>query len=193
MTFRACGALLAMAAGMTLAVPASAQRKPTIAIMPTGYFAADAASAENVTRALAEQYERQGYTVVSADRTASAAQGISQTMHHPDSTAVRFGRAAGADLVAYPRLLALGIPAANNSTAGTLLEPNAVLHLRVINVHSGQNIYFRQIAHEYRADRPLASRDFNLPQPIASSTAGEVSSMYFERVAGSRQEFRGMR
>jgi len=184
MKFRACGILLALAATATLVVPASAQRKPSIAVMPAGYFAADAESAAALTRGLTEQYERQGYSVVQGRGD------VAQQTHHPDRTALEFGRAAGADLVAYPRLLAVGIPAANNETAGTIMEPNAVVHLRVLNVHTGQVIYFRQIAHEFRSDRPTDVAAFSIPQPIATAAATEASGMYFERVAGSRQETR---
>src|SRR5688500_12339438 len=84
--------------------PAAAQRKPTIVIMPAGWFSADEESATNLTRALGQQYERQGYTVVSADqaRSAFSSLGMSQRAHYPDREAVRYGKAANADLVAYP-------------------------------------------------------------------------------------------
>ncbi len=202
------GARLIVAAALALAAfvtsPAEAQRKPSIVIMPAQYFSADAASAANLTRSLTQQYEQQGYTVIAADKAESAWQSmsLSPSTHYPDRVAVRFGRSAGADLVAYPRLLALGIPAVNGETPITgLLEPAAVVHLRVMNVHSGGNIYFRQIAHEFRSDASGATTTnngtttvqtptFTLPEPVAMAAANEVSGMYFQRVAGSRQEFR---
>jgi hypothetical protein len=191
MKFGACAALLTLALGMGLSAPVKAQQKRTIAIMPTQYFSADAQSAEAITRALAEQFERQGYTVIAADRATSTfqSQGLDLSTHYPDRVALKFGRAIGADLVAYPRLLAMGIPAAATSEA-SLLEPAAVLHLRVLNNHTGSPIYFRQIGHEFRADAGAATGEFRLPDPVATETAGHATQVYFERVAGSRQEMR---
>jgi hypothetical protein len=68
-----------------------------------------------------------------------------------------------------------------------------VLHVRVLNVHTGKNIYFRQIGHEFRADPVTALNDFTLPEPIAVAAAAEATQNYFQRVAGSREEFRGTR
>ncbi|MGV3720152.1 MAG: hypothetical protein ACO1SX_04505, partial [Actinomycetota bacterium] len=70
------GALTAAVLGMALATPASAQNKPSIAIMPTQFFAADAASADNVTRGLARQYEGQGYQVMPSERSSSTFQSM---------------------------------------------------------------------------------------------------------------------
>ena len=190
MRIRVSGALLALALGCGLASSASAQRKPTIAIMPAQYFSADADSAAALTRGLAEQFERQGYTVVAADKSQSTFQsmGLSLNQHYPDRVARRFGSSAGADLVAYPRLLALGVPMADVGK-DDLLSPAAVVHLRVLNVHTGAAIYFRQISHEFSTD-VASSGEFKLPDAVASSAAGEATTVYFQRVAGSRKEFR---
>jgi len=193
MRLSVCGVLTAAVLGMALASPASAQNKPSIAIMPAQYFAADAASADNVTRGLARQYEGQGYQVIPVDRSTSTFQsmGLSTNMHYADRVAVKFGRQMGADLVAYPRLLAVGLPISSGELKGSeLLQPAAVAHLRVINVHTGQAIYFRQIAHDFTVDMVTPIAEFRLPEPIAVATADEVTQMYFQRVAGSRQEFR---
>lgn len=181
-------ALAALA--LTLAVPARAQDRPTVAIMPTQYFSADAGSAERVTRALAEQYERQGYRVMPMDRAQSAFEslGLQPSRHYADRTALSFGRKMGADLVAYPRLLAMGIPAAANPDSP--LTPEAVLHLRVLNVHSRNPIYCRQIGHPLGSDLASAAEEFRLPAGEATMAANKVTSNYFGRVAGSRQEFR---
>src|SRR5688500_8670160 len=110
-------ALLTLALGTALASPAAAQDKPSIAIMPTQYFSADAESAKNVTRGLAAQWERQGYSVVAQDRSDSTFQslGLHSSVHYADRVAARFGRSIGADLVAYPRLLAVGLPVSSAS------------------------------------------------------------------------------
>jgi len=187
------GALAAALLGVALAVPAGAQSKPTIAIMPTQYFAAEAESAENLTRGLVRQYEGQGYQVMPMERSRDTFQsmGLSANQHYADRVAVNFGRQMGADLVAYPRLLSVGIPISNpDLRKAELLQPAAVAHLRVINVHTGQAIYFRQIAHDFSVDAPQVASDFRLPEPVATATADEVTQMYFQRVAGSRQEFR---
>ena len=195
MKLRVCAPVLAAALALGLMSPAAAQQRPSIAVMPAGFFAADEQSATNLTQGLAREFESKGYSVLGGDRAQSAFQSmsLSRNMHYADRVALRFGRDMGADLVAYPRLLAVGIPMANARMAeGTLFEPAAVVHLRVLNVHTGAPIYFRQIAHEFRTDAQVAA-DFNLPAPIATAAANEVTTMYFERVAGSRQEMRSGR
>jgi hypothetical protein len=187
------GALAALALGAALATPASAQGKPTIAIMPSQYFSATAESASNFTDGLARQFEQQGYTVIPADRVQAAYQqmGLSPSQHYADRVAIKLGKQVGADLIAYPRLLAVGIPINDPAIKTTdLLQPAAVAHLRVLNTHSRAPIFFRQIAHEFTTDAPQVASSFNLPEPIATATASEVTTMYFQRVAGSRQEFR---
>jgi hypothetical protein len=191
MKLRACGALLALGLAVGLHAPASAQSKPSIAIMPTQYFSATADSAQAVTDGLTSQFEGRGYAVMAADKSRSTFQSLNldPSTHYADSVALRYGRSMGADLVAYPRLLATGIPLANpRETPGGFLVPNAILHLRVLNVHTGRPIYFRQIHHDFSAGSDVASTDFNLPQPVATATAEDATGQYFERVAGSRQE-----
>ncbi len=199
MQFRLCTPLLAAALGAGMVAPAAAQQKPSIAIMPTQYFSADAESAKNVTAGLAQQFEGQGYKVQGADQSAQtfSSLNLDPSTHYADAVALKFGRSAGTDLVAYPRLLALGLPFATNTTADTskmsdLIQPAAVVLVRVLNVHTGQAIYARQIAHEYLTDAGMrvAASDFHLPEPVAVATATDVTSNYFQRVAGSREEFR---
>lgn len=195
MRFSVSHALLTLALGAAISAPAAAQGKPSIAIMPTQYFSADAESAQNVTAGLRSQWERQGYNVVAQDRSNSTFQtmALNPSQHYSDATARRFGRSVGADLVAYPRLLAVGLPLSTAAT-GSMFAPEAVVHLRVINVHTGAAIYFRQVGHEFRADAPLtADASFTLPEPVATAAAEQASTIYFQRVAGSRQEFRGSR
>ncbi len=197
MRVSSCGALCALGLGVALAAPAAAQNKPSIAIMPAQYFSADAESAANLTQGLREQYERQGYSVLPADRAGSTFQSMNldpQT-HYADAVAVRFGRSMGSDLVAYPRLLVVGIPLAGETAGqGNVFTPAAVVHLRVLNVHTGAPIFFRQVGHEFSTDAGgMTAGEFRLPAPVATAAATEVTQMYFQRVAGSRQEFRGAR
>jgi hypothetical protein len=175
--------------------PAAAQQKPSIAIMPTQYFSADADSARNLTSGLTQQFSGQGYQVVDMDKSNQTftSLGLDANTHYADAVALKFGRSAGSDLVAYPRLLALGLPYASNTAGSTdMIAPAAVVLLRVLNVHTGQAIYARQIGHEFVTDAGtmVAANDFHLPEPVATATATDVTANYFERVAGSRQEFR---
>src|SRR6478672_5629258 len=107
--------LVAGALAATLALPAAAGRPLSVALLPAHYFSADAQSAQALTRGLAEQFEAHGYTVVPADRARAAfgSLGLQPNRHYADQVALRFGRKVGADLVVYPRLLALGVPAAS--------------------------------------------------------------------------------
>lgn len=188
-TARLLGAALACA--LATALPAAAQQRPSIAIMPSQYFSASEGSAANVTQGLVEQFEGRGYTVTPMDRSRStfSDMGLSLTTHYADAVALRFGRQIGADLVAYPRLLAVGVPFAGASE-GSLLEPAAVFHLRILNVHTGGPIYFRQIGHVFSAPPPESVESFVLPQPVATATAQDILEVYFRTVAGSARETR---
>src|SRR5436309_3649028 len=116
-------ALLALALGLGFASAAFAQRKPTIAIMPAQYFQADPGSAQNLTKGLVEEFGGQGYRVIPMDSASVtfASMGLPPSRNLADRTAVRFGRVLRADLVAYPRLLSVGTPAAQPGT-----QPGAV-------------------------------------------------------------------
>lgn len=179
------GVLLACALGAVYSAPAAAQQ--SVAVMPTLYFSAEAESAENVTNGIVQQFEGQGYSVIPMDRSRSAFQsaGLQPNRHYADAEALRFGRSVGAHLVAYPRLLAVGIPYAGE---GAFAAPNAVILLRVLNVRTGRPIYARQIGHEFRADAPSPGSTFVLPQPVATATAAQVLENYFQRIKGSRLE-----
>ena len=197
MQFRFCAPIAALALGAGLMSPAAAQQKPSIAIMPAQYFSADADSAKNLTNGLSQQFSGQGYQVIDMDKANQtwSSLGLDPSTHYADAVALKFGRSAGTDLVAYPRLLALGLPYASNTTSGNssdMIAPAAVVLLRVLNVHTGQAIYARQIGHEFVTDAGtmVAANDFHLPEPVATATATDVTANYFERVAGSRQEFR---
>lgn len=171
------------------ASPAAAQRKPSVTIMPTQYFSADAESAGQITRSLAESFERQGYTVLEASKADQqfSSLGLQHNRQYGDATAVKFGKAMGADLVVYPRLLALGIPASDGSNKGN--APEAVLHLRVLNVASHAPLYCRQVGHQFSISNGSARvQDFHLDSPVATSTVEQATGLYFRSIGGSRQE-----
>jgi hypothetical protein len=168
------------------AAPAQAQQK-SVALMPAHYFSATEESADNLTAAVAQQFEGQGYNVLPSDQARATASelGLSRTRHYSDFQAIRFGRKMGATLVAYPRLLAVGIPYVGSPEG--LTEPSAVVLMRVINVRTGRALFGRQIAHEFRAES-TGTVNFVLPPPVAESTAAEVLRPYFQRFKGSRLE-----
>ena len=165
---------------------AHAQRvRPVVAVLPAGYFSADESSADRITEGFRAVYENQGYQVVAQERVAAATAtpGFDRRTHHPDRDAVRIGRQLGVDLVVYPRLLVFGY---SNSRERGGPAPEVVILVRVLNVHTGNAIYARQIGHEFSVDPTVQS--FSLPEPVAIAGAQEAAGMYFESVAGSRQE-----
>jgi hypothetical protein len=161
-----------------------------VAVVPTPFFEADAESARNVTRALAEEFRARGYTVVPMDRAEAAFQrlGLDAKQGFSDAMALRFGRSLGADLVAYPRLLSVGLPASRRITEEEQPNPAATVLLRVLNVHSGAAIYARQIRRSFPGDRSPGG-EFHLAPSDARAVVAEVTQGYFQRVAGSRQEY----
>jgi hypothetical protein len=189
MQLRALGIGLVVGLALAVQTAAIAQQRPSMVILPTQYFSADAASAENVTRGLVTTFEGQGYRITAAEQTQAALQagGYDPQRHYPDEKAVALGQRLGADLVAYPRLLGVGYPATDSGAPGTG-STSAIVHLRVLNTRTGKLIYFRQISYEFQAQRPESGVAFTLPQTVATAAAGEVSQFYFQRVAGSREE-----
>lgn len=185
------GILTALVLGCALATTAGAQQRPTVAVIPTQYFSADERSADHVTQALVEEFQRRGYTVISADRAQSTFQemGWERNRDIGDTQLRQFGRRLDADLVVHPQLMAVGIPAARDSALASVSPPSAVLYLRVLNARTGKGIYTRQIGYDFQSERPLEG-EFTLPPQVASATVEEAARSYFERVAGSRQEFR---
>jgi hypothetical protein len=188
------GALIALALMIGLTTAAVAQQRPKVAIIPTQYFSATEQGADNVTQALVEAFARPGYTVIPMDRgqTTFRMMGLDRSQDFGDPTILRFGRRLGADLVVHPQLLAVGIPAARGSSLDIIFPPAAVLHVRVLNARTGKGIYSRQISYPFGGERPRTDA-FGLPPLTASAAVDAVTRNYFERVAGSRQEYRRMR
>lgn len=180
---------LALAIALTLAGAAAAQHRPTIAIMPTQYFQADAASAENVTRGLVERFEAERYDVIPMDRARQVFQSLemSPKRNVSDAAILQFGRRLGADLVAHPQLLAVRPWQSPNGASTDRRGARAVLYLRVLNVRTGQPLYTRQVAYPFTAPAAETGPPV-LPAGAAAAAATAVSRSYFERVAGSRQE-----
>jgi hypothetical protein len=173
---------------LPLASAAVAQQRPSIAVLPAQYYSAEPESAANITRGLVSRFESQGYRVLPLERIqqAAVAGGYDPKRHYSDEQVVAMGRHLGVDLVAYPRVLGVGYPASDASAPGTA-KTSAILHLRVLNTGTTRLVYFRQISYEFQADRP-ASGPFILPQSVATAAADELTSFYFQRVAGSREE-----
>jgi hypothetical protein len=182
------GVLLALVVAAGMASTDAAQKQPTIAVLPAQYYSADASSAQALTQALMGRFKAQGYNVMPLQRVTrvTAAMKYRPRRHYTDAQVVGFGRRLGAPLVAYPRLLALGYPAAARGSSNSALPGAAILHLRVINTGTKQPVYFRQIASEF--DRRPATGAPPLAPQVARAAADEVTKLYFQRVAGSRQE-----
>lgn len=185
-------ALLTLAITFALAAAASAQRRPTIAIMPAQHSQPDTSSAANVTRALVDRFEAEKYRVIPMERTRELFErtGLNRRPNVSDAEILRFGHRLGADLVARPQLLAVRHWERRVTTEGEPAGARAVLYLRVLSVRTGQPLYTRQIASTFTTDTPDAETPV-LPPSAARAAADEVSRSYFERVAGSRQELRG--
>lgn len=185
--------LVTLALGIGLPAAAGAQQRPTLAIVPTQYFAATEQGADHVTQALSQEFARQGYRVVTMDRAdvTFRAMGLSRDEDIGDQELVRFGRRLGVDLVAHPQLLSVGTPATRGSRLAWVSPPSAVLYLRVLNARTGKGLYTRQISFDFRGERPEQGR-FAITPLIAAAAVDKVAQNYFERVAGTRQEYRRM-
>jgi hypothetical protein len=179
---------LTVALCLPVATAAMAQQRPSIAVLPAQYYSSDAGSAANLTQALASRFETQGYRVAPVDRIeqAATAGGYDPKRHYSDEQVVAIGRRLGVDLVAYPRVLGVGY-AATDPKAPDTGRWSTILHLRVLNTGTNKLVYFRQISHEFQGERP-ESVALVMPPSVATAAAGEVTTIYFERVAGSREE-----
>jgi hypothetical protein len=188
MNIRVSRALLALAFLGSLAAAGAAPPKPTIAVMPTQYVAADAVSGANVAVALVTQLQASGYTVVSLEdsRKVFRSMRLSWSRPHAPRAPIQFGRQVDAQLVVYPRLLSLGTPRAQR-TARAGAPSVATLHLQVYNVRTGKRIYAHQVRTEFEWAR-LENGAFVLSPGAASNTVAGVLRPYLERVAGSKEE-----
>src|SRR5438034_477866 len=128
MAHRTHAIMLAAVLAMALASAATAQHRPTVAILPAQYFKADAQSADNVTRALVEQFRDERYNVIPMDRSQRVFQslGFRRTTAISDTQLRQLGRRIGADLVARPQLIGVGIPLNREATTSDSPNPKAV-------------------------------------------------------------------
>jgi hypothetical protein len=121
--------LAAQPAAATAPPPAAAPASQTItvAIMPAQYFSADAESAQRVTEGIRQDFTSKGFNVLPQDQVMTAwnALGLRNGVHYPDRTAIELGRRVNADLVVYPRLLALGLPINTAPDTSGLQPPGA--------------------------------------------------------------------
>lgn len=127
--------------------PAPTPVTRTAAVMPALYFSADPTSAAALTEGLRQELLARGWQVVSPTASAAAAQavGIQRRAHQPDWKALAFGRRLNADVIVYPRLLALGVGVGGPSDVCP--DPAAVLFVRVLDARTGRCLYSRQVAH----------------------------------------------
>jgi hypothetical protein len=191
MTCRTSAIILVLASALALPFTAAAQDRPTIAIVPTQYFRSDAQNAELVTRSLVERFEAERYHVIPMDRSRQTFERMRLTPERPisDETLAQFGRRLGADLVARPQLLAVRPWHGRGADTSSAPEGRAVLYLRVLNAHTGNPLYTRQVAYPFTTAGSDAG-NLIMPPSAAAEIVAEVTRQYFERVAGSRQEYR---
>jgi hypothetical protein len=184
--------VLALGLALGLCGAAAAQQKPSIAVLPAQHYSADAYSAERLTQALIEEFRAQGYSPLPMERVREAADslGFSPARHYSDAQVAAIGRHLNVQLVAYPRLLSVGYPATEMVVAAGGSSYSAVLHLRVVRAQTHRALYCRQIAREFPVSDTAGDVSI-VPQSVASAAAGEVSRLYFQRVAGSREEIGG--
>jgi hypothetical protein len=196
-TCRTICAVAVLAAAMALPASAGRRHQPpgtspqnlTVAVIPAQYFSADADSAGKLTDAVRQDFSSKGWNVLPQDtvRTAWDGMGLKNGVHYPDRTAIELGQKLSADLVVYPRLLALGIPIPASNAIPSTLQPAAVVHIRVMNVKRNRAIYFNQIAQEYTLGEPFTVAQFQLPGAVAQQASSKALVGFFERVAGTRE------
>src|SRR5207302_175028 len=133
-------AVLTVVAALAFASGATAQRRPTIAIMPAQHSQPDARSAENVTRGLVDRFEAEQYRVIPMERSRELFQrmGLDRRPNVSDAAILRFGRRLGADLVARPQLLAVRHWEKRTTEVGEPAGARAVVYLRVLSARTGQ-------------------------------------------------------
>ena len=144
-----------------------------------------------MTRSLVDRFEAERYDVIPMDRSVRLFQRMRLSHDRPisDATLVQFGRRLGADLVARAQLLAVR-PWQNHGAEPTdEASARAVLYLHVLNARTGSPLYTRQVAYPFTA-RASDTGELIVPPSAAAEAVAEVSRPYFERVAGSRQEYR---
>lgn len=143
--------------------------RQSILILPSQYFTADASSATNVSTGLAKQFRDRGYRVESPQHV----RGYAARQNYSDPAIRRLAKSSHADFVAYPRLLAVGVPAARVRAKNLPIAPSAVVLLRVINLHNGKAIYVRQVGHDFDG-HPDRSGRYHLTAQDGAATAQHV-------------------
>ena len=178
-----------MSAGLAMAArgpaPASAQeaRGVRVAVLPAQYFRADAQTALRISEGMRRDFAARGWTVVPEQRVKAAwdAAGLDPGVHYADREVAEIGRRAGADLVVYPRLLALGPPPGSGRGAPAALSPEAVVRVRIVSVKRRQGIYFNQIGQGHERVPWLAFRRQTLPARVAQTAASRALAAFFHR------------
>jgi hypothetical protein len=162
--------LAAVSALLTLLilVPAHAG-KGTVALVPAHVFKGDAGNGPVVTQALRDSLERQGFTVLPAERVEQALRGqkldTSRILTDFQLGGVR--RATGADWVVYSRVLSVGM---GINAKG---ERQANILVNVLGKQSRTFVHTKQVGHVFAVgdgEAPVIDRD----------SAGEAASKLME-------------
>jgi hypothetical protein len=157
-----------------------------VAVIPAQWFSADAESAERLTEGVRKDFAGRGWRVLpeTAVQNAAGAMGLKNGVHYTDGAIIRLGRKVHADLVVYPRLLAMGLPVAATDT-GYNPQPAAVVHVRVLDVTGRRSLYCNQIAHPISGDGAAGLEGFALSPSEGRVAATQALGGFFTpRLAG---------
>src|SRR4051794_5207330 len=167
--------------------PARSVRKITVAVIPAQWFTADAESAQRLTEGIRRDFASRGWRVLSDTtvQTAAGAMGLKNGVHYPDAAILHLGRTLHADVVVYPRLLTMGLPVTALSAQARIMDPAAVLHVRVLDVTRKQAVYCNQVAHPFNGDGAASVKGFALSASESRVAAARALGGFFTpRVAG---------
>ena len=182
LVFAASRAFVAGAVAASTA-PAAARsvQKTTVAVIPAQWYAADEESAQRLTEGIRKEFATRGWDLLpeEAVRSAAAAMRLKNGSLYSDATLIRLGRSARADLVVYPRLLALGAPVAASSAKVAGIASAAVVLVRVIDVKGKRALYCNQISHEFKREGAVDVDNFALSASEGQLAATEVLGGFF--------------
>jgi hypothetical protein len=156
-------------------------RRLSVAVLPAGYFSADAVSAERVSEAMRRQFVDRGWRVLPPETVADECRsaGLDNEKHQTDAAILAVGRRLHVDRIVYPRLLALGAPLTDARSADPGRPPQAVVHVRILDVRRGRVVYFTQIGQPFRLPQVVALAQLRLPPAVAQAAAARALNRYF--------------
>jgi len=167
-------------------------RDKTVAVIPAQWYRADAESAQRLTEGIDKNFSARGGKLLPEEtvRSAATAMGLKDGSLYSDAALIRLGRQVHADLIVYPRLLALGLPAAALHPEPRGVASAAVVHVRVIDVKRRRAVYCNQVAHEFKTEGEAGSDHFALSGPEGQLAAIEVLRGFFTPQSATQASLR---